>query len=1153
MGFVRGHRLLHGIFQIAFLCVLCFGISAEGREDKPEKGTLAWYLQGPQKDWNQSDHKKYNAWFDKVYDRTRNKLRKTARLDDDLVLPVQKTIINGNKIATEIWNYGSISSAGNRVTDIVWEGLGYGYEFGPFISAEVEVPPESHVDAFMAKDEQGNPILNDKGEPVWHAIVISDGLRSGGAEISLDGTEFWGLGPLSGNEQGVPYARKDSKVIPTNNDIDRDGDGKPDSWPDGWYNPDLRKYVWPGALRQGASNADQEAFFVVDDRFNREFEYYPFPSDSTRQGLGLEIEFRYYQWSNPLAEDIIFLVYRIRNKSPKDLKNVYFGMWGDPHIGGPSNYRDDLALFDTKRNMVYAWDEDGLSDVAGRRPGYFGYKFLESPGNPEDGIDNDGDGLIDESQTNGIDDDGDWDPEKDDVGIDGVANTGDFGEGDGVPTAGDINDIRKPGEPNFEFSDIDESDQNGLTSFAAPPFSSTKVRDDDRLWRQFMQAGSFDTTNALIAGDNVFLYGSGPIDLKAGEVRRFSIALLVGEDFDDLTLNAETAQKIFESNYQFAKPPEKPTVTAVPGDRKVTLYWDNIAETDTFDPLSQENDFEGYVIYRSTDPNFLDQQVITDANGSRFLFEPLKTISGASARFDLDNEFFGISPVQFSQRGIHYNLGANTGLRHSFVDSNNVINGQVYYYAVASYDHGNDSDSLRVPPSESSKTITINPETNEVLLDINTIEIIPRVKPAGYVPGQLTEEGIVHESGFATGRVSVEILNPEAVEQDGKFRLIFRDSPTRYSVENMVPVTKTIVARGAEFLPVSDLALNPDSFTLTGEGGSPVYAVGTDFELDPASGAIKTIPGGGISDGATLTARFTNFPISDSELLSGEEANVIFNGIRLFVEMDELNLDIANTGWTSASNSNYNVSVRPRGNQDANKFPADYEIRFSNSLVDSSSQPGKGHIKANFQIWDVTSGRLPKRQRFVIVEKSVSNDSLWTPGEAIILLSGDSGLTQTWELIITEDQFLPPKAPQDGDIYFIATKRPFSSEDVYSFQTVASSIDDFTASLKLDNITVVPNPYVVTNAIEPLDRQTPRDRGQRRLYFNHLPKKCTIRIFTVSGELVTTLQHDAAIDDGKEFWDLTSKDNFPVAYGIYIYHVDAGNLGQKIGRMAIIK
>lgn len=48
-------------------------------------------------------------------------------------------IMNGNKITTQIQNFGSISSPGNVITDIVWNGLGYGYEFGPFVLAEVEV------------------------------------------------------------------------------------------------------------------------------------------------------------------------------------------------------------------------------------------------------------------------------------------------------------------------------------------------------------------------------------------------------------------------------------------------------------------------------------------------------------------------------------------------------------------------------------------------------------------------------------------------------------------------------------------------------------------------------------------------------------------------------------------------------------------------------------------------------------------------------------------------------------------------------------------------------------------------------------------------------------------------------------------------------
>ena len=73
--------------------------------------------------------------------------------------------------------------------------------------------------------------------------------------------------------------------------------------------------------------------------------------------------------------------------------------------------------------------------------------------------------MIDERQDNGLDEDGDWNVEKHDVGIDGVPNTGDEGEDDGLPTPGDPFDPRKPGEPNIDWTDLDESDMVGLTGF----------------------------------------------------------------------------------------------------------------------------------------------------------------------------------------------------------------------------------------------------------------------------------------------------------------------------------------------------------------------------------------------------------------------------------------------------------------------------------------------------------------------------------------------------------------------------------------------------------------------------------------------------------------------------------------------------------------
>ncbi len=1137
--------ILSAIF-ISFCCAQA-GFS---QEKNPQRGTLDWYLKGPQKTWTDAEYRDYYKWSER-----QQMLAKRAQSDPQL-LRRQNAVINGNKITTEIWNYGSISRPGNRVTDIVWEGLGYGYEFGPFIVAEVEVPKGSHRDVKPKRDKDGNVVTTADGDTVWVAVVISDGLVSSGAEISLDGREFWTWQPLAYSDQGVPFGDPLSDKIPTSNDIDRDGDGKPDSWPEGWYNPAIKQYVWPGALRQGASNADLESLFVVDDRTNREFEYYPFKDDSTRRGLGIQIENRYYQWSNPMAEDIIFLIYKVTNVSDYDLKDVTFGMYGDPHVGGPSDWADDLALFDREINMVYAWDEDGKSiDNSAITPGYFGYKFLESPGNPFDGIDNDGDGMIDESMEDGIDNDGDWDPEKDDVGIDGVPNTGDEGEDDGVPTGGDPFDIRKPGEPNFEWTDLDESDQIGLTSFAGPPFGGQNaIRNDDYMFDNYLRTGNFDTTNIDQAGDNIFLYGSGTFLLKAGESRRFSIALIVGQDFEDLTLNAKTAQQIYEINYQFAKPPGKPIVTVVPGDEKVTLYWDDKAES-SFDPISEEEDFEGYVLYRSTDPNFLDQQVITDANGSRFLFEPLKNKNGAPVRFDLINEYMGLSNIPFPGRGVAYNLGNNTGLRHSFVDENNVRNGQTYYYAVVSYDHG--SDSLGVPPSECSKTITVNPETNEIFFDVNTAQAVPRVPSAGYEDGHLQDTGtsnnIVHESGIATGDIQIDIIDSQRFEDDNEFRITFQENPTRYTVEDTKPVEAKILARSGQYVGLPNKNINAGSFALTSLVSGKVYSGDTDFELLPENGLLQALPDGAIPDRDTLLAAYTYFPVFESTLLKKEEGNAIFDGMTIYVQDTKLKLDEERIKWSESSKTNFIAGpIKPFNNINSNKYPGDFEIRFFDELVSNSGHPNFAHIRSNFEVWDVTPGRIPEKLTFIMLDE-VTRDSLWSPGERIILQTNTDPVKRIWELTFFAPEEVAPIAPGAGDVFYIATNRPFGADDVYSFKTSASKVVAAQAKSDLDNIAVVPNPYVVTNVIEPVDRQNPFDRGARRLYFMHLPQVCTIRIFTTTGELVDTIEHSSAMDDGQAYWNLTTKDNFPIAYGIYIYHVDAGALGEKIGRFAVIK
>ena len=99
---------------------------------------------------------------------------------------------------------------------------------------------------------------------------------------------------------------------------------------------------------------------------------------------------------------------------------------------------------------------------------------------------------------------------------------------------------------------------------------------------------------------------------------------------------------------------------------------------------------------------------------------------------------------------------------------------------------------------------------------------------------------------------------------------------------------------------------------------------------------------------------------------------------------------------------------------------------------------------------------------------------------------------------------------------------------------------------------MVPNPYVASASFEPTNPVSRAERGDRRLYFANVPQRCTIRIYTVAGELVDVIEHEGDLNEGKAFWDLRTKDNMNISYGLYLFHVESDE-GSYIGKFAVIK
>jgi hypothetical protein len=1178
-------RTVAVVLALVFLLALAPGSTPTGQQQSEHQATKAYIERGMA---NQPQLSASAAGL-----MTKGEVGSLAKIGSISAQSDRKSFfMNGNKIATSLVNYGGIAPGYGvlrAVNNIVWHNLDYAFQFCPIVGASVP----SAI------------------EPSRRIHIISDGLWDypGLREVNPTGDTLWQWQPLPG------YADPSQSYMASNPCDDKNGDGKPDSWPWSWYNGTLGKYVWPGYLSQDVLSADLEVFWAMDDRFNMEFSYYPFPSDSSRKGIGVQVDGRAFQWSNALAENTLFFVYSITNVSPKILDSVFFGIYGDPDIGGgsPENTDDNgffvppydsTGLIDDvpvySRSMVYFWDPD-MKGARGLPLGYLGCKFLESPGNPNDGVDNDGDGMIDERQDDGIDNDHDWNILTDDLGVDGVPNTGDQGEGNGYPDAGvklpdGSLDPLHPGEPNFELTDLDESDQIGLTSFNSWTWSSDKISNDESMWmRSVPRNFGFIQQNA----DIVFIFGSGYISLQPAETKRISMALLLAWDLDGLLTTAKTVQTIYNKNYQFFRPPITPHVTAVPGDKKVTLYWDNAAES-SVDPLTG-HDFEGYVIYRSTDPSFNDIQTITDGKGSGFLCEPLKTSSGKDARFDValrgepytdtnsngqydsgepyldinksgtwdlvEDIWKGYSPVPYQDRGISYYLGNNTGLVHMFVDSNNVVNGQTYFYAVVSYDHG---DSTEIPPTECTKKVSVDPITTQYTTDVNTVMVVPGPRTSGYVAPAIASKDITHSSGIGTGVVKFSIINDLKVPQGGSYRLSFADSMAvnnkkqaakNYSVLDETPVRETFAPYDTNFSALAHPFISRDSYLkVTGTDGT-VYVEGRDYILNLERGSIRRAEGSTMPATGKYTVQYRYYPLAQSTSMSAEDNNAVFGGVKLFLTDDPvLRYDSTRSKWAEG-NSNFDFAVRLSTLSTRKRtWPADYEITFSAQNIDSAMvlNPTLKKTPVRYSVRDVTTG-VPQKILSFLIETSTTRNSQWDPGEEIALFKpGATGLgtdTLTWSIIISSpvDSTKPSHVPTDGDVLLIRTRRPFNTNDVFMLTTTAATVDLAAASSRMDNIYVVPNPYIGYSVIEPTNWLPGATRGERRIYFENLPPRCTIRIFTINGDLVQILEHEAGMDNAREYWNLLNRDGFSVAYGVYVAHIDAPNVGQKIVKFALIK
>jgi hypothetical protein len=299
----------------------------------------------------------------------------------------------------------------------------------------------------------------------------------------------------------------------------------------------------------------------------------------------------------------------------------------------------------------------------------------------------------------------------------------------------------------------------------------------------------------------------------------------------------------------------------------------------------------------------------------------------------------------------------------------------------------------------------------------------------------------------------------------------------------------------------------------------------------------------------------------------------VFEGMRLKMNLpvETAQFNAAESGWMVG-----NAAMRVTLTRDESfYFPYEYDIVFTNNpaahvnIVQSTPIRDENNVRLsastllfgqsfNFYVQNRNfTDSTGQFERLEMVVQDVNNNQEFDILQDRILVgpvSDDNKWAGTVFIIDFQNISDINNLPKDGDFYRVTFHRPFWKADsiVFTVKPEAALNTQEIAS-SMDNIRVVPNPYIATNAMEPAI-SNPLLNQRRRIMFTNLPAECTIKIFTVSGLLVDVIEVNNPSDNGMVHWDLQTREGLEVAAGIYIYHVKSGRTGdEKMDKFAIIK
>lgn len=899
----------------------------------------------------------------------------------------------------------------------------------------------------------------------------------------------------------------------------------------------------------GVADADQVIWFVVNDlnSGNTRFMYGSEP-------VGIEMQATIWGYNQPGGGlgQIVFKRARLINKSGSDMTEAYVAIMVDPDLG---DYTDDLVGCDTTLSLGFSYNGDAVDDIYaefGYAPGAVGYDFFAGPL-----VESPGDTAVFDLK---------YRPGFKNLGL---TSFGYFSAGGTYsdPTQGDY-------KGTLEYYNLMRG--YAPTDDIVNPVSYKVGNDPEAADTRYPMAGDPVTGEGDVDGqglnpapaDRRMVLSSGPFTLADGDTQDIVLAVVggLGDNYlssvTQVKNNDLVAQTLFDDLFQSVpSAPPGPSVIITPLEDKLTIEWGSdleaVKKTEEFEIAGYE--FQGYNLYQL--PSSGAGKDAAKLIGTFDLVDGVMTIYG-NLFLSQYGEKVSV-PVQF---------GADKGVRYSYiVDKDYLTGGRLYegteyYFAVTAYNYNPEPTLIEDKAMESA------------IVAQNVV-----VQEPGFGSRFAQDPGydgyVVSHVGPSDGIVSVHVVDPKALvtaDYDVTFNLDEETGNYLWGVAkdntSLFDDAKQVTSQDDRHAPIVDgvqIIVSGPPF-----GIKDMFVLDQNFELldsqigeTPTEGGFYSLgnPGGFLlsnrAGGVNLPAYARDYDRFD------------------FWGMDDVYFDFADSSWAW---DYINETIRrDTTTGDPTYVPfAVYRISFASGDTirlfagfwdgDGSGDWNVAGNETDGYDWETPVFGAPAYEPIYCWQgyDADGNDISYNPADHATYNVADGGsgwlgdptvANTTWGSATGEFDYpfitatffglyfgVGGSELPYGNIVWFGTNKANTDNDTFSFSTEAGLASDSLEQVDAAKVNVFPNPYYGKN-------ENATGRFENYVTFTHLPEEATIRIFTLNGSHVRTLEQPEAGASSFLDWDLTNEFDLPVASGAYIAYVDLGDLGEKVLKLFIVQ